>query len=177
MELWRWKTTGIQRKGCEPSDMSMEDSSRGCKIELRLKTWDTFTQEGTVEKWQRKKQPDKKGLEIKTWREGNLKEDFRVSRICSVLNASWAFFTEWSLNHTWCQSVEDSADSMLLSSYFKALRKISDFFFSFIFIIWRLITLQYCRGFCHTLTWISHGFTCVPHPDPPSRLPPHPIHF
>ena len=42
------------------------------------------------------------------------------------------------------------------------------FFFSFIFISWRLITLQYCSGFCHTLTWISHGFTCVPHPDPPS---------
>ena len=32
-------------------------------------------------------------------------------------------------------------------------------FFSFIFISWRLITLQYCSGFCHTLTWISHGFT------------------
>ena len=48
-------------------------------------------------------------------------------------------------------------------------------FFSFIFISWKLITLQYCSGFCHTLTWISHGFTCVPHPDPPSRLPPHPI--
>ena len=48
-------------------------------------------------------------------------------------------------------------------------------FFPFIFIRWRLITLQYCSGFCHTLTWISHGFTCVPHPDPPSRLPPHPI--
>ena len=40
-------------------------------------------------------------------------------------------------------------------------------FFSFIFISWRLITLQYCSGFCHTLTWISHGFACVPHPDPP----------
>ena len=26
------------------------------------------------------------------------------------------------------------------------------FFFSFIFISWRLITLQYCGGFCHTLT-------------------------
>ena len=25
-------------------------------------------------------------------------------------------------------------------------------FFSFIFISWRLITLQYCSGFCHTLT-------------------------
>ena len=26
------------------------------------------------------------------------------------------------------------------------------YFFSFIFISWRLITLQYCSGFCHTLT-------------------------
>ena len=49
----------------------------------------------------------------------------------------------------------------------------SFFFVSFIFISWRLITLQYCSDFCHTLTWISHGFTCVPHPDPPSHLPPH----
>ena len=44
-------------------------------------------------------------------------------------------------------------------------------FFSFIFISWRLITLQYCSGFCHTLTWTSHGFTCIPHPDPLSDLP------
>ena len=39
--------------------------------------------------------------------------------------------------------------------------------FSFICISWRLITLQYCSGFCHTLIWIIHGFTCVPHPEPP----------
>ena len=45
----------------------------------------------------------------------------------------------------------------------------------FIFLSWRLITLQYCSGFCHTFTWISHGFTCIPIPDPPSRLPLHPI--
>ena len=45
----------------------------------------------------------------------------------------------------------------------------------FFLISWRLITLQYCSGFCHTLTWISHGFTCVPHPDHPSHLPPHQI--
>ena len=33
------------------------------------------------------------------------------------------------------------------------VRKTRDlFFFSFIFISWRLITLQYCGGFCHTLT-------------------------
>ena len=46
-------------------------------------------------------------------------------------------------------------------------------FFQFIFISWRLITLQYCSGFCHTLTWISHGVTCISHPDPPSHLPLH----
>ena len=33
----------------------------------------------------------------------------------------------------------------------------------------------YCSGFCHTLKWNSHGFTCVPHPNPPSHLPLHPI--
>ena len=48
-------------------------------------------------------------------------------------------------------------------------------FFPFIFISWRLITLQYCSGFCHTLTWISQGVTCIPHPDPPHHLLLHPI--
>ena len=48
------------------------------------------------------------------------------------------------------------------------------FFFPFIFISWRLTTLQYCSVFCHTLTWISHGVTCTPHPDPLSHLPLHP---
>ena len=45
------------------------------------------------------------------------------------------------------------------------------FFFFFTFISWRLIILQYCSGFCHTLTWISHGFTCVAHLELPSHLP------
>ena len=49
------------------------------------------------------------------------------------------------------------------------------FFFPLFFISWRLITLQYCSGFCHTLTWVGHGFTCVPYPEPPSHFPPHPI--
>ena len=49
------------------------------------------------------------------------------------------------------------------------------YFFPFIFISWRLITLQYCNGFCHTLTWISHGFTCIPHRSPlPPPSPSHP---
>ena len=44
------------------------------------------------------------------------------------------------------------------------------FFFS-----WTLITLQYSSGFSHTLTWISHGCTCVAHSEPlPSSSPSHP---
>ena len=46
------------------------------------------------------------------------------------------------------------------------------YFFKFIYFNWRLITLQYCSGFCHMLTWISHGCTCVPilNPLPPPSL-------
>ena len=36
-------------------------------------------------------------------------------------------------------------------------------------------TPQYCGVFCHTLPWISQGCACVPHPEPTSHLPPHPI--
>ena len=49
-----------------------------------------------------------------------------------------------------------------------------NFSFFFLYFYWRLITLQYCSGFCHTLTWISHGCTCVPHPESPSHLLPNP---
>ena len=49
------------------------------------------------------------------------------------------------------------------------------FFFLVNYFNWRLVTLQYCGGFCHTLTWISHGCPCVPHPETPSHLPPRPI--
>ena len=27
---------------------------------------------------------------------------------------------------------------------------------------WRIITSQYCDGFCHTSTWIGHRYTCAP---------------
>ena len=48
-------------------------------------------------------------------------------------------------------------------------------FYLLIYFNWRLITSQYCDGFCHTLTWISHRCTCVSHPQTSSHLPPHPI--
>ena len=52
--------------------------------------------------------------------------------------------------------------------FFFGLKKIL-----FVYLNWRLITLQYCNEFCCTLTLISHGCTCVPHPEPHSHLPPH----
>ena len=49
-------------------------------------------------------------------------------------------------------------------------------FLKLIYFKWRLITLQYCGGFCHTSTWISHGCTCIPPSWTPLPLPspPHP---
>ena len=55
------------------------------------------------------------------------------------------------------------------SSLWVVLGKLIFKIYIYIYIIyfnWRLITLQYCGGFCHTLTWISHRCTCVPHPKP-----------
>ena len=44
-----------------------------------------------------------------------------------------------------------------------------------IYFNWRILYLQYCGGFCHTLTWITHGYTCVSPFWTPSHLPLHSI--
>ena len=49
----------------------------------------------------------------------------------------------------------------------------SSFFLFLIYFNWRLIALRYCGDFCHTFTSISHGRTCVPHPNP-RPFPSHP---
>ena len=43
------------------------------------------------------------------------------------------------------------------------------FFFLFSFLFFYFTILYW---FCHTSTWIRHGCTRVPHPEPPSHLPP-----
>ena len=70
-----------------------------------------------------------------------------------------------------------SIESVMPSSHFILCRPSPSppTFNLFFKISWRLITLQYCSGFCHTLKRIFHGFTFVPHPDPPSLLPLHPL--
>ena len=49
--------------------------------------------------------------------------------------------------------------------------KIFFLFYFYLFIFY--FTILY--WFCHTLTWIHHGYTCVSYPEPPSHLPPHTI--
>ena len=83
----------------------------------------------------------------------------------SLLRRQKLIVSPWFLHST----------SPLPSVLFFPFLKISSFFSFKKKINWRLITLHYCSGFCHTLTWISHGCTCVPDPEPRSHLLPHPI--
>ena len=50
-----------------------------------------------------------------------------------------------------------------------------NFFKFFLIFIFTLFYFTILYWFCHTLTWIHHGCTCVPKHEPPSHLPPHNI--
>ena len=56
-------------------------------------------------------------------------------------------------------------------------RAILKSFLKFIYFNWRLISLQYCGGFCHTLTWISHRCTCPLSQTPIPSLCAVPVHL
>ena len=58
---------------------------------------------------------------------------------------------------------------MVLSFFFFFLSFIPVFFF-FLFFFFLI-----CSEFCHTLKWNVLECTCLPHPDPPSHLPLHPL--
>jgi len=79
--------------------------------------------------------------------------------------AWWAIYSPWGCKES---DMTERLSLMLHSGSFISFK-------NFIYFNWRLISLQYCSGFCYTLIWISHGCTCVPRPELPSHLPPHPI--
>ena len=92
--------------------------------------------------------------------------------------APWSSYTHTHTHthtHT-LQNIEYNSLCYTVGSHcLLTLYTVGFFLIEFFFISWRLITLQYCSGFCHTLTWISHGYICIPHPNPPSHLSLHPI--
>ena len=47
------------------------------------------------------------------------------------------------------------------------------YFLFFFYFHFTLCCFTIVYWFCHTLTWISHGCTWVPNPEPPSHFPPH----
>ena len=76
----------------------------------------------------------------------------------------WAILYQWQILSIYCprELKKEKKHSPIAPSDTAYHPTITSLFFPpFIFIIWRLITLHYCSGFCHTLTWISHGFTCT----------------
>ena len=82
-----------------------------------------------------------------------------------------------SSSHVWVWEL-DYKESWVLKNwcFWTAVLEETLFLLLFIYFFnWMLITLQYCSVFCHTLTWIIHGCTCAPHPEPLSHLPTHPI--
>ena len=81
--------------------------------------------------------------------------------LCSIYRNSFGDFSEPLVCH----------NTRMKSGYI-FLKELKTFFFPFIFISWRLITLQYCSGFCHTLTRISMDLHVFPIPIPaPTSLP------
>ena len=64
--------------------------------------------------------------------------------------------------------------SLIWKSLSKHLGGLCGFFFFLIdLFLFFYFTILY--WFCHTSTWVCHGYTRVPHPEPPSLLPPRTI--
>ena len=86
---------------------------------------------------------------------------------------------DWARTHK--QGILANTDSRKVCLWRKHMHELTKetlkafFFFTFFFLLFFLLFFFYCSGFCHTLKWNSNVFTCVPHPDPPSNLPLHPL--
>ena len=99
------------------------------------------------------------GSFLMSWLFKSALQSIGVSVLASVLTMNiWGLFP---LGMTGLTSLHSKGHKSLLQHHNSEapILQHPDFFFFFI-----------CGGFCHTLKWNSHGFTCVPHPNPP--LPP-----
>ena len=110
---------------------------------------------------------------LQLWRLGNIHQ--HSSHLLLILVCKSVFgFKKWNKGTWgWWKSGWSRRDSNRGGFGWeqKDYRCVNYFIFIYLFIYlffisWRLITWQYCSGFCHTLTRISHGYTCIPHPDP-----------
>ena len=89
--------------------------------------------------------------------------------------------------HSWCvqyKCVHKVIHAINITAYFRlrhylraGMNSLSLFIYFFLyfylFILFFNFTILY--WFCHISKWIHHRYTCVPHPEPSSLLPPHTI--
>ena len=100
----------------------------------------------------------------------------RTFCVCvSKPNLSCQFPSHSPFLWAFADTVHQNEKLIMSSSFLNILPEIQFFKNPFIF-DWRIIALQYCVGFCHTATWISHRYTYAPfllnlpptsHPIPP----------
>ena len=86
----------------------------------------------------------------------------RTFCVCvSKPNLSCQFPSQSPFLWAFADTVHQNEKLIMSSSFLNILPEIQFFKNPFIF-DWRIIALQYCVGFCHTATWISHGYPYVP---------------
>ena len=86
----------------------------------------------------------------------------RTFCVCvSKPNLSCQFPSQSPFLWAFADTVHQNEKLIMSSSFLNILPEIQFFKNPFIF-DWRIIALQYCVGFCHTATWISHKYTYVP---------------
>ena len=74
----------------------------------------------------------------------------------------------------WCVTLHSKFNSLVVFLFFlkkKNTHTSYSLFLNCIYFNWRIMTLQYCDGFCHALAWISHRYPRAPHPLTPLHDP------
>ena len=103
----------------------------------------------------------------------------------SALRSGWPKYWSFSFNINPSKEYSglipfrmDWLDLLVVQGTLKSLRqyhssKASILWHSAFFFLAFILFYFICSEFCHTLKWKGLRFTCLPHPDPPSHLPPH----
>ena len=78
---------------------------------------------------------------------GGVRQGYRIKR-CKLL------YIEYISNNDILYVTGKYSHYYVITLFFKLFFKI--------YFNWRIIALQCCLGFCHTTTWISHKYTCLP---------------
>ena len=166
-ELWCWRrlliVPWVSRRSNQTilKETSSDCSLKGLMLRLKLQYFGHLIQRvDSLEKTLML--GGVRGRRRREWQRMRWLDDITDSKDMS-LGELWA----WVIGReAWRATIHGAAESQTRLSDWPGM--------NWIYFNWRLITLQYSGGFCHTLTSFSHGCTCVPHPETHSHLSSHP---